>query len=172
MNRIKLVVPTKEHEAVAKEYVEEHHKNGEFVLYGSALLGKKTYDDWLVQLKNNSDKNTVDPKWVVSSTYFAVSDEKIIGMIDIRHTLNQYLQNYGGHIGYGVHPAERNKGYATEILLLGINYCKDLGLKKIMLVCHKENHGSRRTIEKCGGKFDREFTYTDGEHFQVYLICV
>jgi len=172
MNRITFVVPTKEHEAKAREYIEEHNKNGEYVMFGGALIGKKPYDDWLRQLKNNSDEKTVDPKWVVSSTLFAMNGEKIIGMIDIRHTLNQYLQAYGGHIGYGVRPTERNKGYAAEILNLGLVFCRNLGLKKVMLVCHKDNHGSSKTIEKCGGTLEREFLYTDGEPFQVYWISI
>ena len=172
MTRINLVVPTKEYEAQAKEYIEEHKKNGEFNLYGGARLGKVPYDEWLQQLKNNSDEKTVHPKWVISSTFFAVVNGRIIGLIDIRHTLNCFLQNGGGHIGYGVRPSERSKGYATELLNLGLNYCKDIGLEKVMLACYKENRASSKTIEKCGGKLDREFIYHDGKMVQVYWISI
>ncbi|MDR1320625.1 MAG: GNAT family N-acetyltransferase [Gracilibacteraceae bacterium] len=91
-------------------------------------------------------------------------------MIDIRHTLNQFLREYGGNIGYSVRPSERNKGYAAEILKQGLEYCKTIHLKKVMLACNKDNKASSRTIEKCGGVLEREFIYLDGKTVQVYGI--
>jgi predicted acetyltransferase len=172
MLKICLIVPTKEHEAQVKEYIEEHNKYGENDIHGGALIEKMPYDDWLLQLKNNSDEKTVNPEWVVSSTFFAIVDGEIIGMIDIRHTLNQFLQDYGGHIGYGVRPTERNKGYAIEMLRLGLAYCKKIALEKVMLTCYKENIASGRTIEKCGGVLEKEFLYSDGKTVQAYWIDI
>ena len=172
MLKISLVVPAKEHETQVKEYIEEHKSFGEFDLHGGALIEKKTYDEWLQQLNNNLNEKTVNPEWVVSSTFFVIADRTIIGMIDIRHTLNQFLRDYGGHIGYGVRPTERNKGYATEILRLGLDYCKEIDLEKVMLACYKENKASGRTIVKCGGVLEKEFVYSDGKTVQVYWICI
>ena len=170
MSKLSLVVPTKEHEAQVKEYIEEHCNYEEFDLHGGALIEKMPYDDWLWQLKNNSNEKTVNPEWVVSSTFFAISDGVIVGMIDIRHTLNQFLREYGGHIGYGVRPTERNKGYATEMLRLAIEYCKEIDIEKVMLACYKKNEASGKTIEKCGGILEKEFVYSDGKIVQVYWI--
>jgi predicted acetyltransferase len=43
-------------------------------------------------------------------------DGAIVGRVSIRHELNDHLTHFGGHIGYGVRPAHRRRGYATEIL--------------------------------------------------------
>ena len=172
MNRISLVIPKKEHETQVKEYIEEHNQFEENDIHGGALIEKMPYDDWLKQLENNSNEKTVNCEWVVTSTFFGLANGKIIGMIDIRHTLNQFLRDYGGHIGYGVRPTERNKGYATEMLKLGLVYCKIVALEKVMLACYKENTASGRTIEKCGGALEKEFLYSDGKAVQVYWINI
>lgn len=174
MNEVKLVIPTKEHEAEVIDYKTEHFHNNEFDLHGGALLEKMSYDDWLLQLKNNSNQSTVNPDWVVSSTFLAIrkNDNKMVGMIDIRHTLNQFLREYGGHIGYGVRPSERNKGFATEILRMGLDYCKQLGLQKVMLACYKDNEASSRTIIQCGGVLEKEFLYEHEKMVRVFWIAL
>ena len=69
------------------------------------------YDGWLKKLENDLDYNNIKPDRVPANTYFAIreKDNKIIGMINIRHKLNDYLLERGGHIGYGVRPTERKK---------------------------------------------------------------
>ena len=175
MERLELVLPNNDFEIAAMDYKKEHLDNLENELHGSALFDKiYVFDDWLALLKNNSDEKTVNPDWVVSTTYFAIRkyDSKIIGMIDIRHTLNELLENYGGHIGYGVRPSERNKGYATQMLKLALEYCVQINLKTVMLACYKGNVASRKTIEKCGGILGKEFLYTDGKIVQVFWITL
>lgn len=103
----------------ALEYRQEHRNCGEKELHGSALLGEiEDYSEWLALCGRNADAKTVSPDWVQSSTFFAVRerDGRIVGMADIRHVLNRFLRTYGGHVGYGVRPSERRKGYATQIL--------------------------------------------------------
>lgn len=158
----------------ALDYKSEHLSYGEQALPGSALFDSMEFDDWLQLTRNNACETTVRPDWVVSSTFFAVreSDGKIIGMVDIRHSLNAFLAAYGGHIGYGVRPSERRKGYATAILHLALDYAKALGLPRVMLGCHAENTASARAILACGGVLEREFTHTDGKAVQVYWITL
>lgn len=112
-----------------------------------------SYDDWLKLIQDNSAESTVRDKWVIATTFFIgrKEDGKIIGMIDFRHRLNEFLQNYGGHIGYGVRPSERKKGYATQMLKMVFERAKAMGVEKVMLTCYEENETSRRTIEKCNG---------------------
>lgn len=175
MEKITLVSPTKAYESAVLEYKQEHTNNGEPLLHGSSKLDfVANYDSWLDHLKANSDEKTVQPGWVVSSTFLGVreSDGRIVGMIDIRHTLNDFLRNYGGNIGYGVRPTERRKGYATQMLRLALDYCRGLGLDRVMLACDKNNPASRLTIEKCGGVLDREFVHTDGMIIQVFWITL
>ena len=93
-------------------------------------------------------------------------------MLQIRHALTtDFLRNYAGHIGYGIRPSERRKGYVTEMLKQALEYCKnELKLDKVMLSCDKENEGSRKTIINVGGILEREFQTDNGEIVQTYWI--
>ncbi|MCL1918299.1 MAG: GNAT family N-acetyltransferase [Peptococcaceae bacterium] len=173
MDTIKLVVPYKELEEEALAYRSEHFDCGETVIHGSSLFDEiDSYEDWLQHIKRNSCEETVPRSWVVSSVFFGVRarDQKIIGVIDLRHKLNAFLKRYGGHIGYAVRPSERGKGYATEMLRLMLEYCRNLGMDKAMICCYKDNLPSIRTLEKHGGILEKETTFTDGKPILVYWI--
>lgn len=175
MTDIELIRPNPMHEMQALEYINEHEDNNEFELHGGALLEKSnSFSSWLNQLAENSDKSTVNKDWVVSSTFFAIrkSDEKIIGMVDIRHELNDFLRSYGGHIGIGIRPKERKKGYAKEMTKKALKCCKEIGLSKIMVACYKENIVSRNVILDCGGILEKEFIYNDKKTVQVFWITI
>lgn len=96
----------------------------------------------------------------------------MIGMIDIRCYLNEFLENYGGHTGYDVRPSERQKGYAIQMLQMAFEYADSLGLTKVMLACDIENDASRKTILKCGRILGKEITYIEEETIQIYWIKV
>lgn len=173
MSQIELVLPNKSHEMIIEEWKQEHFDNNEFTLHGSSGLDKtETYDLWLKHLKNNSKKETTEPNCVVATTFFGIrkTDNKIIGMIDIRHELNEFLLNYGGNIGYGVRPSERKKGYATEMLELALEYCRKIKLEKVLICCNKDNPASRKTILNFGGILEKEFLYSDGHIVQKFWI--
>lgn len=174
MGHLIFVKPTLEWEQAALNYKQEHILHNEAEIHGSALLDSMPYRQWLKLVEDNSNETTVHDNWVVASTFFVVRkcDNKIIGMVDIRHYLNDFLANYGGHIGYGVRPTERKKGYATQILNFALKYAKSVGLTKVMLACYKDNIASRKTILKCNGKFEHEFIYTDGKSVQVFWISL
>ena len=171
---IKLVRPTKEHEEALQEYKQEHYNHGEKEIHACARLDKMdNFDDWLKQVENNSKKETASKNWTVSSTFLGIRelDNKIVGMIDIRHELNSdFLRNYAGNIGYGVRPTERKKGYATQMLDNALRYCKnEIGLDKVMINCYKNNEPSRKTIINAGGILDRECE-REGKTIQFYFI--
>ncbi len=94
------------------------------------------------------------PKGIVpSTTFWGVVDNKVVGNLNLRHYLNKHLREVGGHIGYGVKPSERRKGYATEILRLGLKQAWKLGIKKVLVTCDESNVGSKKVIEANGGIF-------------------
>lgn len=67
-----------------------------------------------------------------------------MGAVNIRHRLNEKLLNSGGHIGYGIRPSERRKGYASVLLALTLEITRDMGLNKVLLVCDKGNVASEK----------------------------
>jgi predicted acetyltransferase len=76
-------------------------------------------------------------------------------MLQLRHTLNDYLRRYAGHIGYSVRPSERRRGVAKWMLAAALPYCRELGLRRVMIACEPWNEGSRRTILANGGVFEK-----------------
>ena len=104
-----------------------------------------------VQLVGNWAKGKDVGPFVPNTFLVAFVSGKAVGRVSIRHELNDYLLREGGHVGYGVVPSERRKGYAKEILRLTLPITKSLGLNRILLTCDDDNEGSSRTIEAHGG---------------------
>lgn len=175
MTDIILEFPTKQHEFMANQFKEEFFENNEMIINGSALFDQMDYREWLINTEKNSNPATVRNDWVVASTFFAIrkSDNKIIGMIDLRHNLcNKLLADYYGHIGYAVRPSERKKGYATQMLMLALKYAKSLNFTKVMLGCYTDNIASIKTIIKCGGILTESKEYIDGTSMNVYWVDI
>lgn len=103
------------------------------------------------------------PEGFVPETFLlAFADDELVGRVSIRHTLNEFLLQFGGHIGYGVRPAFRRRGYATAILRQSLAVLRDLGVDKALLTCDDDNVGSARTIERCGGVLENVVEAPDG----------
>jgi predicted acetyltransferase len=159
MDRLVFVIPNITHQIEAIEYIKE------FKEYNSQINGTRRlaeylddYKGWLKKLENDLDYDNIIPDNVPRNTYFAIrkNDHKIVGMINIRHKLNDTLIKQGGHIGYGVRPTERKKGYATEILYLGLKRCKEMGIIKVLITCDNDNIGSIKTIQNNFGILENE----------------
>lgn len=88
----------------------------------------------------------------VPCTYlWIVEGETFIGSLAIRHELNDFLLNEGGHIGYSVRPSARRRGHAAAALADALPMARELGIRRVLLTCDENNAGSRATIEKNGG---------------------
>lgn len=153
---IKLIHVEKELEEKILLFRNSFLESGENSINGSRGLHHfERYDDWIKGVKE-CERSGNAILGVQATLYMAVrkSDEKIIGCIELRHTLNEELKVIGGHVGFSVAPEERKKGYGSEMLSQVIEKARQLGISALMLTCDTENEASKRTIVKCGGALD------------------
>jgi predicted acetyltransferase len=143
------------------------------IIHGETDLQKfENIKDWISFCHLMENKKTIPIKDWVEAEQFMLIDKNdsllnqkqlaknqkkggIIGMVNFRHYLNDYLAEYGGHIGYGINPFERQKGYGKQMLLLCLTKCWEFGLNKVLILCDYNNIASQKTILACSGIFER-----------------
>jgi predicted acetyltransferase len=167
---MKLLKPSIEYKQQVLEYKNEFIENGDDLAGTSYLRNFDEYEEWMKFVFDNENESTKHTE-VTANVFLAIREEdnKLIGMINIRHTLNEYLYNYGGHIGYSVKKSERGKGYAREMLKIALMKCSKLKIKKVLLTCDANNIASAKVIKSCGGILENEVT-NDGKLIQRYWI--
>ena len=115
--------------------------------------------DFSELLRVTWEREKPDYSGVSATTLWLTEDNRILGMVNIRHRLDDSLRVIGGLIGYGVRPSERRRGYATYMLGQALEICRQMGLDRVLLTCDADNEGSRRTILKNGGLYDSGETH-------------
>lgn len=161
MEKFYFEIPSLQRKEEAIEYINEHVKANSNI-NGSGgmdkILDGITYEEWLEDVLKCEDKDYANSKGLVpATTYFTIrkSDNKIIGMINFRHYLNDFLKKSGGHIGYGIRPNERRKGYAKLQLYMALKEARKMHIDEIMVSCLDTNIGSEKTILALGGILNR-----------------
>ena len=135
-------------------------------------IRKNDYHDFEHYLKNLERKDEEDGK-VPDSVFFCLDVDRdiFVGAVNIRHYLNENICHTGGHIGDGIRPSERRKGYATAMIGLALEECKKLGMNKVLMTCDKDNIGSAKSIMNNGGVPELEVE-EDGILEQRYWITL
>lgn len=164
-----LKFPDKTHRVAYEEMVDEW-RNFEAPKSPGKLFTGKNFDEFLSIIQREPTES--DPAKVPAHLFFLADSEssRLLGAIQIRHHINHpNLIETGGHIGYGVRPSERRKGYATRMLALGIPEAQKIGLSRLLITCKDSNIGSWKVIESNGGVFERA-TLDEGEPARRYWI--
>lgn len=167
---IKLVKPTIDLEEEYLSFHKEWKDSGEDMIPWVIKQDPTDFNSMVQFLLDNENGVNLKPGWVRDSTYWLQVDDQIVGAVNIRHDLNERLMNSGGHIGYGIRPSARQKGYATKLLALALEKAKEIGIKKALVVCDEVNIASERTIQKNGGIPDTDFVEEDGNVIKRYWI--
>lgn len=126
------------------------------------------FDNYLAHLECTGE----EPGLVPDSVFFCLDLDRniFVGAVNIRHWLNDYLLQFGGHIGDGIRPSERRKGYATAMIRLALEECRKLGIERVLMTCDKDNIGSAKSIRNNGGVLENEVINEDGAWEQRYWI--
>lgn len=157
----------------------------EFVEYGSDINGSgsldKIYEGYTFEealdrcLKMEDEDYAKSVNRCPGKTFLLIreDDNRIVGSINVRWDLNEDMLNFGGHIGYGIRPTERRKGYNKINLYMGIIEAQKVGLDRIMVDCAVNNLGSDKTIKALDGRLERtEIDPSDGALTNVYWFNV
>jgi len=160
-------------DSLENEYLDmllEWKQSGEELIPWSLNLDTTNFHLMIESLNGYSKGIGLPDGFVECSTYWLVNkSNKVLGAIDIRHKLNDFLLFRGGHIGYGIRPSERMKGYAGIMLSLALKQCEIIGISKVLITCLKNNIGSAKTIIKNQGILESE-DKDNGKIFQRYWI--
>lgn len=149
---MKLVKYCEIEETQYNSYMNEWETIGEKIVPHSSARNGRSFEEMLYYWEYEGTEAIRGQGLVPATLYFLVDDDgRIYGAAHLRHELNDDLLQYGGHIGYGIRPTERRRGYSTLQLKMMLDTLRKNGYTNIMITCDDDNIGSIRTIEKNGG---------------------
>ena len=167
---LKLVKLTAEYKTQLFDMMDEWTATDEKII--PWVIRRNDYHDFDYYMANLEVTPDNPQGLVPDSTYFCLDTDRniFVGAVNIRHYLNESLLLNGGHIGDGVRPSERGKGYGTEIVRLALEKCRELNITDVLMVCDQSNIASAKTILKNGGIMENEVIGEDGTVEQRYWI--
>ena len=168
---VSLLTPTTDLQEEYLDFYNEWKDSGETMIPWVISKNPANFPAMVQELLDAHNGINIPETWVPDSTYWLVTDEnKIVGAVNIRHSLTEHLFNAGGHIGYGIRPSERRKGYATKLLELSLEKTKKLNITRALVVCDEVNTASEKTILHNGGVRDDDFIEEDGNVVRRFWI--
>jgi predicted acetyltransferase len=138
--------------------------------FGIRFGQEMSWRSYLTMLEEHRRGVNLPENFVPSTFLVADVAGEIVGRTSIRHVLNDFLAREAGHIGYGVLPARRRRGYATEILRQSLVIARAIGIDRVLVTCDDDNTGSATVIETCGGRLDSVISTAAGPPKRRYWI--
>ena len=156
MDELILIRPTSEYAGQISEYRQEFLDAGDSMDGCGPLRRIEDPEEYIKVCQDYESTKEVSAQLVPATQFMLVrkADNKVLGFLQVRHEFNDYLSQFGGHIGYSVRPSERRKGYAKEMLKMALPFCKGIGLNKVLITCVDGNIASEKTILANGGEYE------------------
>lgn len=170
MKDIKLIKPTVELKSEYMDMLKDWKEHNEKPKPWTLKLDTTDFPALIKKLEDFSRGIGLKEGHVENSTYWLVENNIIIGAVNIRHRLNEYLLKYDGHIGGGIRPSMRGKGYGNVMLSLALDIVRDMGMKRVIITCNKGNTASEKVILKNGGVFESEEVEDNGNIVRRFWI--
>jgi len=149
---MELVSPTKEYEASWRRIVEEFRHDDKTIKLWEVLGDPDDLDGCVLMAEKHAQGMELPADWVPYNIFWLVDGVEIVGIVSLRHKLNDFLAREGGHIGYEIVPSQRGKGYGNKILELSLRKAKEMGFTRILIASDDDNVASWKIMEKNGGK--------------------
>lgn len=163
MEQLQLIKPTIKLKDEYLSFYQEWVDSGEDMVPWVIQRDPSNFEEMLQFIQDHENGINLPEGWGPDSTFWLINENnRVLGAVNIRHRLTEFLLYQGGHIGYGIRPSERRKGYATKILALSLEKAKELGITKALVVCDETNEASYKVIIKNGGEPDTDFVEDDG----------
>jgi len=169
-NKVSLVLPRLDLRETYIECVKEFVANNEPFVPFPLSFQYDDFDELLAKLDSYS-KGVGIEEFVANTTYWLIAQNEVVGVSNLRHKLTPSLRRDGGHIGYGIRPSQRRKGYGDILLRETLEKARGLGLHKVLLTSARDNVASVRVILKNSGVLETEHYLSNrGEMVQLYWI--
>jgi predicted acetyltransferase len=174
LEQLELIEPTIALRDSYSSLVREFIANGENLVPFVLGFPDDDFEGLLRTLQNHAQGIGIPDGFVAHSSYWLVrNDQEIVGVSNLRHQLTPALEQEGGHIGYGIRPSARRRGYATELLAQTLKAAQRRGLTKVLMTCGQGNIGSVQAILRNGGRLTSEAYFPErNEVVQRYWISV
>jgi len=156
MEEFILIRPTSEYASQIAQYRQEFLDAGDSMDGCGPLRRIEDPEEYIRICEEYEDPERVPAHLVPATQFFLIrkGDNRLVGMLQVRHRFNEYLEKYAGHIGYSVRPSERCKGYAKRMLAMALPFCWERGLDRVLISCLDGNLASERTILANGGVYE------------------
>ncbi len=166
---LKLVTPTIFYKKKYLEYMKTW--KGEVIVPVISDLKGRRFETLLKELYKLEHEVYIPKGFIPEKNYLIVSQgDEIIGFVNIRHYLNDVMLNTKGQITYGIKPSSRSLSIEEEVLKVSLAEAKEIGIKKIKLICEKSNSDLCQFITEIGGQFENEgFNEVDKFPIHRYL---